>query len=175
MGGAYLQQVPPYFVNNVRALGTLEGMACAADPGFNILTVVYPYVLQRLILSNSNDDKPKLKSVFRSIIFTNAVDASGKNGASPPQTRKSINWNRLRDMLKQATSMGISAQKIIEDVLATPQGRSFTRELLVVFVQDLLRHQQKQLALLMVWLRSYWGSLRPQRGDTDTASSARFL
>lgn len=30
-------QLPPYFLNNARALGTLEGMARSADPGFDIL------------------------------------------------------------------------------------------------------------------------------------------
>ena len=42
-------QLPPYFLNNARALGTLEGMAKSADPSFNVLSVVYPFACQRCI------------------------------------------------------------------------------------------------------------------------------
>jgi len=33
-------QLPPYFLNNARALATLEGMAKSADPSFDVLQVV---------------------------------------------------------------------------------------------------------------------------------------
>ena len=35
--------LPPYFLNNARALGTLPGWL-GADPNFNILRVVYPFM-----------------------------------------------------------------------------------------------------------------------------------
>ncbi|KAL3932892.1 MAG: hypothetical protein SGARI_003841 [Bacillariaceae sp.] len=47
-------QLPPYFLNNARALSTLEGMAREMDPKFNVLQSVYPYAIQRL-LSNPTD------------------------------------------------------------------------------------------------------------------------
>jgi predicted unusual protein kinase regulating ubiquinone biosynthesis (AarF/ABC1/UbiB family) len=41
--------VPPYFLNNIRALATLEGMALKLDPDFKILRVIYPYSINRLM------------------------------------------------------------------------------------------------------------------------------
>ena len=40
-------QLPPYFLNNARAIGTLEGMAKSVDKDFNVLSVVYPYAVKR--------------------------------------------------------------------------------------------------------------------------------
>lgn len=45
--------IPPYFLNNARALATLEGIALKLDPDFNILTVIYPYAINRLMLNPS--------------------------------------------------------------------------------------------------------------------------
>eukprot|EP00566_Odontella_aurita_P005376 CAMPEP_0113542832 /NCGR_PEP_ID=MMETSP0015_2-20120614/9827_1 /TAXON_ID=2838 /ORGANISM="Odontella" /LENGTH=640 /DNA_ID=CAMNT_0000442935 /DNA_START=80 /DNA_END=1999 /DNA_ORIENTATION=+ /assembly_acc=CAM_ASM_000160 len=45
--------VPPYFLNNARALATLEGMALKLDPDFNILRVIYPYSINRLMRNPS--------------------------------------------------------------------------------------------------------------------------
>jgi len=42
-------QLPPYFLNNARAIGTLEGMAKSVYPDFNVLSVVYPYAVKRLL------------------------------------------------------------------------------------------------------------------------------
>jgi aarF domain-containing kinase len=41
--------IPPYFLNNARALATLEGIALKIDPNFNILRVVYPYSINHLM------------------------------------------------------------------------------------------------------------------------------
>ncbi|CAB9519618.1 protein kinase UbiB [Seminavis robusta] len=41
--------VPPYFLNNIRALATLEGMALKLDPNFNVFRVIYPYSINRLM------------------------------------------------------------------------------------------------------------------------------
>ena len=41
--------LPPYFLNNARAIATLEGMARAARPDFNIIAKVYPFALRRLL------------------------------------------------------------------------------------------------------------------------------
>lgn len=40
-------KLPPYFLNNARALATLEGMAKSADPSFNVIAEVYPFACQR--------------------------------------------------------------------------------------------------------------------------------
>lgn len=41
--------VPPYFLNNARAIATLEGIALKLDPNFNILHVIYPYSINHLM------------------------------------------------------------------------------------------------------------------------------
>jgi aarF domain-containing kinase len=41
--------VPPYALNNARALATLEGIGLELDPSFNILRVIYPYSINRLM------------------------------------------------------------------------------------------------------------------------------
>jgi predicted unusual protein kinase regulating ubiquinone biosynthesis (AarF/ABC1/UbiB family) len=41
--------IPPYFLNNARALATLEGIALKLDPEFNILRVIYPYAINQLM------------------------------------------------------------------------------------------------------------------------------
>ncbi|EJK62107.1 hypothetical protein THAOC_17295, partial [Thalassiosira oceanica] len=45
--------LPPYFINNARALSTLEGIAKGLDPGFNVLEIMYPYALGRLLRNPS--------------------------------------------------------------------------------------------------------------------------
>jgi len=41
--------IPPYFLNNARALATLEGIALKLDPDFNVLRVIYPYAINQLM------------------------------------------------------------------------------------------------------------------------------
>lgn len=53
--------VPPYFLNNVRAIGSLEGMALTADPNFSLLEVVYPYVLRKVLSDFSGETIVKEK------------------------------------------------------------------------------------------------------------------
>ena len=60
--------LPPYFLNNARALATLEGIACSLDPSFSVLRVVYPFALNRLLSNPSNSEvvKENLLSLMRS-------------------------------------------------------------------------------------------------------------
>jgi hypothetical protein len=46
-------------LNNVRAIGSLEGMALTADPNFSLLEVVYPYVLRKVLSDFSYEDRDK--------------------------------------------------------------------------------------------------------------------
>ena len=56
--------VPPYFLNNVRAIGSLEGMALTADPNFSLLEVVYPYVLRKVLSDfSSENERPEKDTV----------------------------------------------------------------------------------------------------------------
>ncbi|CAN0474165.1 unnamed protein product, partial [Ascophyllum nodosum] len=59
-------RVPPYFISNVRALGELEGLAMTADPGFNMISVVYPYVCRRLL----SDPSPPLRATLTEFVTT---------------------------------------------------------------------------------------------------------
>ena len=42
-------QLPPYFTNNKRALGTLEGTARTLNPNFNVFSIMHPYALNRIL------------------------------------------------------------------------------------------------------------------------------
>eukprot|EP00217_Crustomastix_stigmatica_P014114 CAMPEP_0183813096 /NCGR_PEP_ID=MMETSP0803_2-20130417/52442_1 /TAXON_ID=195967 /ORGANISM="Crustomastix stigmata, Strain CCMP3273" /LENGTH=205 /DNA_ID=CAMNT_0026057949 /DNA_START=21 /DNA_END=635 /DNA_ORIENTATION=+ len=42
--------LPPYFLNNARAIATLEGLAKSADPGFNVLEATYGFAARRLLV-----------------------------------------------------------------------------------------------------------------------------
>jgi aarF domain-containing kinase len=50
-------ELPPYFLNNARGLSTLEGLARTLDPSFNVLQVMYPFALNRLL------DNPSISQV----------------------------------------------------------------------------------------------------------------
>ncbi|CAM9821212.1 unnamed protein product, partial [Discosporangium mesarthrocarpum] len=56
--------VPPYFISNVRALGELEGLAISADPRFNLMEVLYPYVCRRFLA----DPSPRLRKAMMDFV-----------------------------------------------------------------------------------------------------------
>lgn len=41
--------IPPYFLNNARAIATLEGIGIKLDPDFNIVRVIYPFAINHLM------------------------------------------------------------------------------------------------------------------------------
>ena len=41
-------ELPPYFINNARALATLEGLTQQIDATHNSMTAIYPFCLRRL-------------------------------------------------------------------------------------------------------------------------------
>lgn len=45
-------------------IGELEGLAMTADPGFNLISVVYPYVCRRLL----TDPSPSLRAALKDLI-----------------------------------------------------------------------------------------------------------
>jgi predicted unusual protein kinase regulating ubiquinone biosynthesis (AarF/ABC1/UbiB family) len=100
-------QLPPYFLNNARALATLEGMAREVDPNFNILRNLYPYAINR-IFSNPTDS-PVVEMTLRSLIQT-------------PSTGR-IDPNKLRKLLKDASNFsGYSKLKVIGDIAKSKSG-----------------------------------------------------
>lgn len=76
-----------YFLNNLRCLGMLEGLALNADPTFSILGVVYPYVVRRIL----TDTSPRFRSALGSVV----IDSYGR-----------LKWGRISQLLQdvQATA-----------------------------------------------------------------------
>jgi len=106
----YEFQLPPYFLNNARALGCLEGMARAADPGFNILGQMYPWALRRL-LSNPT----------RSPVITRTLHDLVADPARPGR----LSARAALDLLGSAAALrGLSRRAAALDVLRFPEGRA---------------------------------------------------
>jgi len=101
-------QLPPYFLNNARALSTLEGMAREADPSFNVLQSVYPFAINRL-LSNPTSSKV-VESTLRSILES-------------PETGR-LDPAKVKKLVEDAAILsGYSRRKVLKDVLKSRNGR----------------------------------------------------
>lgn len=76
-----------YFLNNLRCLGMLEGLALSANPNFSILGVVYPYVVRRIL----SDPSPRFRRALGSLV----IDSYGR-----------MRWSRMGQLLQdvQATA-----------------------------------------------------------------------
>ena len=99
--------LPPYFLNNARALGTLEGMARTADPNFNILAIVYPFAVKRLLQNPTGS--PVLRRVLRQLI-------------SNKRTGR-MSLTRLKLMIEDAAALtGVSRMAIIASAMTTSAG-----------------------------------------------------
>ncbi|CDF41295.1 unnamed protein product [Chondrus crispus] len=82
-----------YFLNNLRCLGMLEGLALNADPNFNVLGVVYPYVAKK-ILTNS---RPRYRRTLEGLV----IDQYGR-----------MRWSRMDRLLQD-----------VQDTAATTSGK----------------------------------------------------
>mmetsp|Transcript_40253 Transcript_40253/g.82387 ORF Transcript_40253/g.82387 Transcript_40253/m.82387 type:complete len:510 (+) Transcript_40253:101-1630(+) len=74
--------LPPYFLNNLRAIATLEGLGKIADPNFKIADIIYPYIINRL-LTNSG---PQFQNALEKFLVDNRI--------SKP------NWEKLEALLQ---------------------------------------------------------------------------
>jgi aarF domain-containing kinase len=116
-------QLPPYFLNNARALGTLEGMAREIDPSFNVLQVVYPYALNRLLSNPSNS--PVVAATLQSLIRN-------------PMTRR-VDVKRVRKLLDDSKALtGYSRRKLMKDILSSGAGSDLAR---MVVKEQLMTNQ----------------------------------
>jgi predicted unusual protein kinase regulating ubiquinone biosynthesis (AarF/ABC1/UbiB family) len=114
-------QLPPYFINNARALGTLEGMAREINPSFNVLQTLYPYVLRRL-LSNPTDS-PVVEATLQSLI------------RSPVTGR--VDSRRVQKLLDDSTILtGYSKRKVLSDILKSRNGPRLVK----LIIKEQLRH-----------------------------------
>lgn len=106
-------QLPPYFLNNARALGTLEGMACSIQPEFNILRVVYPFALQRLMKNPSGS--VVVEKTLQSLVCR-------RNGT--------VDRRKAEKLLRDASALtGIRRRDVVKDVFSNRKGRQFLRKL----------------------------------------------
>lgn len=110
--------LPPYFLNNARALATLEGIARGLDPSFNVLRVVYPYALNRLLRN------PSTSAVVEETIL---------NQMHRPGTRI-FDLQRMKKLLQDSAFLtGYSRRKVLVDVLSCRGGqRVFGKVLLQI-------------------------------------------
>eukprot|EP00435_Cladocopium_sp_Y103_P048292 s977_g14.t1 len=105
----YEFQLPPYFLNNARALGCLEGMARTVDPSFNILEKVYPFALDRLLSNPSNSH------VLTSTLHRLCEDEMGR-----------LSIAKADELVASAARLsGKRKRTIVMDSLRTKGGRQF--------------------------------------------------
>lgn len=93
-----------YFLNNFRCLGMLEGLALNADPNFNVLGVVYPYVVKKIL----TDPKPRYRRALESLV----IDPYGR-----------MRWSRMDQLLQDvqdtaSTTMGEYAEPMTQFILS---------------------------------------------------------
>ena len=74
--------LPPYFLNNLRAIATLEGIALIADSKFKISDVIYPYIINRLLTNPSC----QFRAALEDFLINNET--------------LELNWNRFQTLLK---------------------------------------------------------------------------
>lgn len=106
--------LPPYFINNARALSTLEGIAKSLDPSFNVLTIMYPYALNRLLQNPSRS--PVVERTLQKLI--RSVDGR-------------IDREKIRRLLRDSALIsGVSKRRVVWDVVKTKPGRKLSRSIL---------------------------------------------
>lgn len=100
-------QLPPYFINNARAMSTLEGIARSLDPKFNVLQVMYPFALSRLLTNPTKS--PVVDRTLQRLIRS----ASGR-----------IDRTRISELLRDSALItGYPRHRVIRDILKTKGGR----------------------------------------------------
>lgn len=104
--------LPPYFLNNARALGTLEGLARKLDPSFNSLQALYPYALNRILQNPSMS--PTVEKTLLGLI-RNRI--SGK-----------IDNARIKKLIDDTSLLsGRSRRQVLTDVLSSKSGQKIAR------------------------------------------------
>lgn len=122
-------QLPPYFINNARALSTLEGIARSLDPTANAFTIMYPYALNRIL------ENPSKSPV---------VDATLQALVRDKNTGR-IDRQKLARMLRDsALFSGFSRRKVLRDVLKTRTGRKLAKEAILGELNHIARFRWLQ-------------------------------
>jgi len=123
-------KLPPYFINNARALGTLEGTARSLDPNFNAFAMMYPYALNRILQNPS--DSPVVEATLRKMVCSSET---GK-----------VDREKLQQLLRDsALFTGFSKRKVLRDILKTKGGQKLTREVMFQEVGHIARFPRRRL------------------------------
>lgn len=108
-------QLPPYFINNARALGTLEGIARSLDPNFNAFSLMYPYALNRILQNPTGS--PVVEATLQKMV---RCQETGK-----------IDGGKVKRLLRDSALLtGFSKRKVLGDILKTQSGREIAKELI---------------------------------------------
>lgn len=137
-------ELPPYFINNARALSTLEGIARSLNPSFNVLQVMYPYCLNRLITNPTQS--PIVDDTLQSLIRS-------------PETGR-VDRARVSKLLSDSALLtGFRQRRVLWDILSTRAGRKLTWQITLEKARDYLSFGR---------MRSLC------RGGTNTQAKKRF-
>ncbi|KAL9181782.1 hypothetical protein ACHAXT_012125 [Thalassiosira profunda] len=107
--------LPPFYISIIRCLGVLEGLAIQVDPNSRIISEAYPYVANRVL---TDDSQEELREALRRLIFT---------------TEGNIRWSRLESLLDEAKdSSGFDAYVISDklvDYVISSEGEELMNEI----------------------------------------------
>jgi predicted unusual protein kinase regulating ubiquinone biosynthesis (AarF/ABC1/UbiB family) len=116
-------QLPPYFLNNARALATLEGIIQKLDPKHNAMEAIYPFAVQRLFGNPSQSP---------------IVEQTLLNLLRHPETG-ALSLSRLLRLLDDAAQVsGQSRRRVVWDILSTAGGRKLVGTFLTQFLRSRL-------------------------------------
>ena len=131
-------QLPPYFINNARALSTLEGIARSLDPSFNVFRVMYPFALKRLLTNPTN-----------SLV----VDKTLQNLIRDPLSRR-VDYSKVTKILEDSAIItGFSRARVLFDIVKTRGGRKLAFRTLAEEVRHRNPFSRRQLKALNPWCR----------------------
>lgn len=108
-------RLPPYFMQKARAISYLEGMARGLDSDFNVLQMLYPYALNRLLVNPTNS--PILQDTLQNLLRS-------------PETGR-VEINKISRLLEDSAHLtGYKRRRVVRDVLKTTGGRRLARTIL---------------------------------------------
>jgi len=123
-------QLPPYFINNARALATLEGITKKLNPKYKTMTDIYPVALRRLFHNPSGSP---------------VVEATLLDLAKDPLTGVAT-IERLAQLIGDSARLsGNTRLRVVKDILRTKGGIRMSRKIMLeVFRGKLTRKKSRR-------------------------------
>lgn len=135
--------VPPYMALLARGVATLEGLALVGDPGYQMVSQAYPFVVRKVL----RNDTKSLAAVLREILF-------GSDGKLKP--------TRLSTLLNAALGFVADNQGGFIDFDATPADGASVEECITFLLSKVIARYiafqcmcQQSNALLQCEYRKY--------------------